>query len=430
MSVHQAAGSVECEVGNKIMLGTSTKVTPLLQLRRQMGSKTSGTAFKIGSTSSPHDVASGASMPSGSVPTNMPSSSSSKSMHSPNTGTPSAATISAELQALSASDEHPMCAQQTSLWFMNKLDPSSVTYTVFFLAKLCSALNESAFRQALRFLVARHPSLRTTFFERDGQPMQKIHPFDPRAFVGDDASSSGDVDFQIISAESWTEAQMESALYQETHRPFDLSNGPVFRVRFFRQNANDQVGGAAQNHSGALHVMAHHIAIDGWSLDLLLSELGEIYHQCLVHSQSADQTSSWMIDVNSALPEVGSSMVRCLGAFTSNIHAQRSCTHDIFLFCLHQAQYAYYQRKLLASPEGDRLLNFWQRTLASPLPLLQLPTDRPRPPVATYRGNILSFNLPDKVALGLKALAKAEKSTVYMVLLARCVSVVCLLSLA
>ncbi len=64
------------------------------------------------------------------------------------------------------------------------------------------------------------------------------------------------------------------------------------------------------------------------------------------------------------------------------------------------------------------MLNFWQRTLAAPLPVLQLPTDRVRPPVATYRGNILTFAVPDAVATGLRKLAKAERTTMYMSLLA------------
>jgi amino acid adenylation domain-containing protein len=288
--------------------------------------------------------------------------------------------VAAELSKLQALDEHPMCAQQTSLWFMNRLDAASVTYTVFFVAKIFSKFHESEMRQAVRLLVGRHASLRTTFFENAaGVPTQKVHQFDPFSSQSS-ALGSFDIDFKCISAEGWNQTQIDQALRSETHTPFDLTNGPVFRVRFFRQSDSTKLP------SGHLHIMAHHIAIDGWSLDLLLNELGILYQNCV---QAKALGLSITSDVYSMLPPVGTTMV----------------------------EFSYFQRKLLQSAEGDRLLSFWQRTLSAPLPLLQLPTDRTRPPVATYHGDIYSWVLPERQAAGLRALAKAEKSTMYMLLL-------------
>ena len=92
------------------------------------------------------------------------------------------------------------------------------------------------------------------------------------------------------------------------------------------------------------------------------------------------------------------------------------------------AQYAYYQKHVLSSIEGEKLFSFWQKTLSAPLPILNLNTDKPRPPIATYRGmlsfltlfkigKILSFLIPQNISDGLRKLAKDEKTTIYMLLL-------------
>ena len=121
----------------------------------------------------------------------------------------------------------------------------------------------------------------------------------------------------------------------------------------------------------------HHIVIDFWSLAVILNELGVLY--------PAEKAG-----VQAALPPLD----------------------------LQYTDYVRWQSEMLASPEGERLWAYWQKQLAGPLPVLNLPTDRPRPPIQTYHGAAHDFNLNDELARRLKALARTEGATLYMVLLA------------
>lgn len=162
--------------------------------------------------------------------------------------------------------------------------------------------------------------------------------------------------------------------------------------------------------SGYLHIMAHHIAIDGWSLDLLINDLGLLYDYCHKHRDE------WISKDAAMLSGDWSKTESTLWA--DKIDARIDSEQILHPSGASMAQYAYYQRHLLASSEGDRMFGFWQRTLAAPLPILNLMTDRPRPPIVSYRGKIYSFTLPVEISDGLRKLAKSEKSTVYMLLLA------------
>ena len=248
----------------------------------------------------------------------------------------------------------PLSCNQQGIWFLYQLAPESRVYNVNFAARIRSDLDIPALRRAFQALVDRHPALRTTFCVRSGKPAQRVHPHLAVHFVETDASA-------------WDSEVLKTRLLEEAYRPFDLERGPVLRVNLFTCSANDHV----------LLLVVHHIVIDFWSLALLLTELGTLY--------PAERAGA-----RALLPALDSKYT----------------------------DYVRWQAEMLASAEGERLWVYWQKQLAGQLPLLELPTDRPRPPVPTYRGASYDFHLNYELSSRLKALAKAQGATLYMVLLA------------
>lgn len=248
----------------------------------------------------------------------------------------------------------PLSYNQQGIWFLYQLAPESRVYNVNFAARIRSDVDIPALRRAFQALVDRHPALRTTFCVRSGKPAQRVHPHLAVHFVETDASA-------------WDSEVLKTRLLEEAYRPFDLERGPVLRVNLYSCSANDHV----------LLLVVHHIAIDFWSLALLLTELGTLY--------PAERAGAQAL-----LPALDSKYT----------------------------DYVRWQAEMLASAEGERLWVYWQKQLVGQLPLLELPTDRPRPPVPTYRGASHDFHLNYELSSRLKALAKAQGATLYMVLLA------------
>src|ERR1700730_1035813 len=248
----------------------------------------------------------------------------------------------------------PLSYNQQGIWFLYQLAPESMVYNVNFAARIRSDVDIPALRRAFQALVDRHPALRTTFSVRSGKPAQRVHP-------------QLAVHFVEIDASAWDSEVMKARLLDEAYRPFDLERGPVLRVNLFTRSAKDHV----------LLLVVHHIVIDFWSLALLLTELGALY--------PAEKAG-----VKAPLPALDSQYT----------------------------DYVRWQAEMLAGPEGERLWAYWRKQLAGQLPLLELPTDRPRPPAPTYRGASYEFHLNYELSSRLKALAKAQGATLYMVLLA------------
>jgi len=256
-------------------------------------------------------------------------------------------------QASTAKIFYPLSFNQQGIWFLYQLAPESAVYNVNFAARIASDLNAPALRRALQTLVDRHPSLRTTFSARSGKPVQQVH-------------DHLKVHFEEVDGSTFSEEELKAWLLDEAYRPFDLERGPLLRVSLIMR--------AAQEH--ILLLVVHHIVIDFWSLAILLNELGVLYP-----AESAG--------VKAPLPPL----------------------------TFHYTDYVRWQVEMLASAEGERLWRYWQKQLAGQFPVLDLPTDRPRPPLQTYRGASHDFNLEDELNERLKAFAKEQGSTLYMVLL-------------
>ena len=249
---------------------------------------------------------------------------------------------------------YPLSDNQQGIWFLCQFAPESSIYNVSFAARIRSEVDVPAFRRAFQALVDRHHSLRTTIAVHSGKPVQQIHEHQP-------------VHFEEADVSTWREDELQTRLVEETQRPFDLERGPVMRVSLFTRSEQEHV----------LLLVIHHIVVDFWSLAVILNELGVLY--------SAEKAGR-----PAALPPLN----------------------------LQYTEFVRWQAEMLASPVGERLWDYWKKQLAGPLPVLALPTDRPRPPIQMFRGAQHAFALNDELAGRLKALAKAEGATLYMVLLA------------
>ena len=252
--------------------------------------------------------------------------------------------------------EHPLSYGQRAMWFLAQLAPESAAYNIAAAARLAGALDIPALGRTLERLVERHPSLRTSFPAPHGQPVQR---------VSESSEAGFEVAFEV--AEDWDSERLEEYLGAVVNRPFDLARCPLLRICVLRRTPSVYV----------LVLVVHHAIADFWSLAVLLDELGAVY---------AAEAAGRSLD----LPRLN----------------------------LRYSDFARWQHELLASPEGERLEAYWRRKLAGPLPVLDLATDRPRPPVQTYdgaaRGRALSADLTSR----LEALGQAHGATLYMTLLA------------
>src|SRR5579884_1978054 len=251
----------------------------------------------------------------------------------------------------------PLSHGQRGLWLLSQLDRDSAAYNLFFPARIRSRIDVPAFRRALQTLIARHPSLRTTFEQHEGELRQRVHS----------SLTGAEGWLEVHDASSWSEAVLHQRIEEEAYRPFDLERGPLARVHLFSRSAEEHF----------FLLTAHHIIGDFWSLVLLMEEMQKLYP------------------------------AECAGVPWRPPPVTA-----------HYRDFVRWQAEMLASGEGKRLLSYWQKQLAGVEPVLELPTDRPRPPRFRQRGAAVSCRLESDLVGRLKELAAAEGVTLYTVLLA------------
>nr|WP_279636042.1 non-ribosomal peptide synthase/polyketide synthase [Corallococcus terminator] len=263
-----------------------------------------------------------------------------------------------KLEAVARTGREPLSFAQQRLWLLDQLQPGSTSYNLPMVVRLSGALDVGALHRTFNELVRRHESLRTTFRVHDGQPFQEIAP-DPA------------VAWNLTVLDGVSEASRETELRKqvgtEVLRPFDLSQGPLFRVTLIRLAASEHV----------LVLAMHHIVSDGWSMDVLVREVGALY-------------SAYAAGRASPLPELP----------------------------VQYADYAAWQRGWLKGDVLEAQLGWWRHQLEGAPHALELPTDRTRPAVQTFHGANASQVLPKALEEAVKALAREEGATSFMVLLA------------
>jgi amino acid adenylation domain-containing protein len=247
---------------------------------------------------------------------------------------------------------------QERLWFLDQLEPGTPAYDMFFPMRLRGRLAVPALAAAFGEVLRRHEVLRSTFHTVDGRPALAIAPFVPRPLPLADLAGL---------PPAAREREADRQVGAESYRPFDLARGPLARCTLLRLGEKDHL----------LLFNAHHIVFDGWSVGVLLRELGEAYR-------------AFAAGRPSPLPALP----------------------------IGYLDFARWQRQWLAGEVLARQLDFWRARLAGAPGALDLPADRPRPPLQTFRGGRVSALLPRAAADRLAALARGEEATLFMALLA------------
>jgi len=254
----------------------------------------------------------------------------------------------------------PLSFAQQRLWFLHLMNPASSAYHIPLVLSMNGRLNLPVLEAVIGEIVGRHESLRTVFAMIDGEPVQVISPFLRLTLPL--------LDLSELSEET-AEATIQRYSTEEIHRPFDLSQGQLLRVAILRQTAD----------RSTVFFMMHHIVGDGWSMGVLAEEITELYQ-------------AYVDGTPSPLPQLP----------------------------VQYADYAVWQRQWLRGETLDRRSAFWKGRLGGGLPLLQLPIDRPRPALFSYRGAAIPFEISADVTESIKHICRLENVTLYMFLLAVC----------
>ncbi|WP_338460410.1 non-ribosomal peptide synthase/polyketide synthase [Azotobacter vinelandii DJ] len=247
---------------------------------------------------------------------------------------------------------------QQRMWFLWQLDPQSPAYNLPMAVRLEGELERVALQDAFDALVTRHETLRTRFRQQDGGIRQEV--LEPLSVT---------IGFEDLTAllPAKQDEQVSKLAQVEAMAPFDLAEAPLLRVRLLKLSDSEHV----------LLLTLHHIVADGWSLNLLIDEFIHLY----------DTACSGRQAELPALP-------------------------------IQYRDYALWQRSWLEAGERERQLIYWRDKLGGEHTSLELPTDRPRPAVPSYRGTRHEFRIEPLLSDQLRALAKRHNVTLFIVLLA------------
>lgn len=252
----------------------------------------------------------------------------------------------------------PLAMNQEGLWFLDQLDPGKNHYNIPGTVRLQGRLDIAALEKSLNEIVRRHETLRTTFaVQADGTPYQVIAP--PQTFMLPLFDLQG-----LSSTERKDEAvRRATAAAQKT---FELSRGPLFHTQLLRLEAEEHV----------FILNLHHIIADGWSMGVFTQELRVLY-------EAFSQGKS------SPLPELP----------------------------IQYGDFAIWEREQNRREVLEARLTYWKNQLDGKLPILELPADRPRPPVQSFQGSHQSLMVDKPLTAALKTLSQREGVTLYMTLL-------------
>ncbi|MNF24246.1 Linear gramicidin synthase subunit D [compost metagenome] len=251
----------------------------------------------------------------------------------------------------------PLSYAQERQWVLWQLEPHSTAYNIPTALRLQGALDVPALERSFNALIARHETLRTTFTQVDDRPVQIIHPAQPLALKHRTE----------VADQAQRQQHIEAFIEAENQHVFDLEHGPLIRVSLLSLGDNEHV----------LALTQHHIVSDFWSMQVMVDELIQLY------------------------------AAECEGR-----------TAELNPLAVQYVDYAVWQRQWMEAGERDRQLAYWTAQLAGEQPVLELPTDRPRPAQRSYHGAHLDIDLPRDLAAALKALAQSHNVTPFMLLLA------------
>jgi amino acid adenylation domain-containing protein/FkbM family methyltransferase len=262
------------------------------------------------------------------------------------------------IQPVSRALDLPLSFAQQRLWFLDQLEPNNPFYNLLDSVLLTGELNVPALEQSLNQIINRHEVLKTTFATVEGRPVQVI-------------SESQNIKLPVVDLTGLPETERKDQALrhakEEALQPFDLAHGPLIRMKLLRLNEQEHV---------AL-VATHHIIGDAWSTRIFIRELTSFYEASLMRTAPV-------------LPDLP----------------------------IQYADFAYWQRQWMQGEVLESELSYWKQKLDGAPPVLELPTDRPRPPVMAFRGAREYLMLPASLSEALKGLSRRESVTLFMTLLA------------
>ena len=266
--------------------------------------------------------------------------------------------VQPKLEARAGAEYLPLSFAQERLWLLEQIEAAGAAYNISATFRLNGQLDVGALERAFAAVVDRHEILRTRFVVKDGAPMQAI-------------SASGQFRLEEEDVSDRPAEEREAAARRRAGAiagmPFDLTRGPLFRAALLRLSGEEHI---------AVLVM-HHIVSDGWSWRVLIQELGTLY-------------AAFVEGRPSPLCELP----------------------------MQYADYAVWQREWLRGEVLQRQVGYWKERLSGAPAALDLPTDRARPAVQSFRGASVSIELPQELIGGLQDVARSEGATLFMVLLA------------
>ena len=262
--------------------------------------------------------------------------------------------LESKLEPISRTQELPLCLAQERLWFLDQLEPGNPFYNVPIAVHLTGELNTAILEQSLDEVVGRHEALRTSFSTVQGRPIQEIAP-------------TLKLTLPVVDLPG---ASVESALYFATEfsqQPFYLSQPPLLRAKLLRLTQQEHM----------LLLIMHHIISDGWSIGILIRELAEIY-EAFSHG------------LLSPLPELP----------------------------IQYADFAYWQKQWLQGEVLHNQVSYWKQQLSGNLPVLQLPTDQPRPAIQSFTGKKQFLAFSKALTEAVNNLSQQQSVTQFMTLVA------------
>jgi amino acid adenylation domain-containing protein len=262
------------------------------------------------------------------------------------------------IHAANRDQEIPLSFAQQRLWFLDKLEPNSSLYNVIRAIKLNGPLDVEALQKSLNKIVSRHETLRTTFIFVKDKVVQAI-------------AEPSSVDLSVIDLRNFSEFDRESeakrVCQKEAQRPFDLSSDLMIQATLFQIDNDEHI----------LLLVLHHIATDEWSMSILFRELS-ISYEAFSRAESP------------VLPDLP----------------------------IQYADFAVWQHQWLKDKVIEKQLEYWKRQLKGATFVLELPTDRPRPAVQSFRGTKQSIELSYSISDALRSLCQTERATMFMTLIA------------
>ncbi|BAZ30185.1 peptide synthetase [Cylindrospermum sp. NIES-4074] len=258
---------------------------------------------------------------------------------------------------VSRNQDLPLSFAQQRLWFLDQLEPESPFYNLAATVTLAGQLNLEVLISSLNEIVKKHEILRTKFINREGQAVQIV--------LDEIELNLPVIDLSRFSAEQ-REKELEYLCLREARTPFDLQQGYLLKAKVFHVSAKEHI----------LLLTAHHIVFDGWSMGVFIRELAEFY--------------------------------------INKLHI-KSLSHNL---PIQYVDFAFWQRQWLQSAGiFQTQLDYWKQQLSGNLPILNLPTDFPRPAVQTFQGARQTFTVSQELTKALTELSQQEETTLFITLL-------------